>query len=130
MVLTASVTVAREGRYVAVIRGVLGSLLDGAEAPGDVVDELQVAVAEACANVVRHAEGSDAYRVDLRVANEQCVVEVLDFGPGFAPGEAGGTEPDPEEESGRGLALMRALTDEVAFDHVDSAMRVRLSRVW
>jgi len=128
MVLSASVTVTRDGRYVAVIRGVLGSLLDGAQAPVEVVDDLSVAVGEACANVVRHASGSYAYRVELEVAQEHCVVEVVDEGPGFRP--PSDRAPGMDAESGRGIALMRALTDELEFSHAGSRMRVRMSRVW
>jgi len=128
MVLSASVTVTRDGRYVAVIRGVLGSLLDGAQAPVEVVDDLTVAVGEACANVVRHASGSEAYRVELEVAQEHCVVEVVDDGPGFRPPPD--RTPGPDAEAGRGIALMRALTDELEFSQADSRMRVRMSRVW
>lgn len=128
MELSASVTVARDGRYVSVVRGVLGSLLDGAQAPVEVVDDLSLAVGEACANVVRHASGSHAYRVELEVAQEHCVVEVVDEGPGFRPPAE--RTLGLESETGRGIALMRALTDELEFSQADSRMRVRMSRVW
>ncbi len=126
--MSARVTLARDGRYVAVARGVLGTMLDGF-VPAEVVDDLQMALSEACANAVRHASGS-VYDVDLEIHDEQCCVEVSDAGPGFAPRGPVLTLSGPEAENGRGLAVIRALTDELEFEHAEDGMRVRFIRRW
>jgi len=130
MQVRAQVTLARDGRYVAVARGVLGTLLDGLPVPREVVDDLQTALGEACANVVRHATGSDAYEVDLQVDEDACVVQVRDRGPGFLPSPAHHTPGRPEAEGGRGLALIRALTDHVEFERAEDGMRIRFKRAF
>lgn len=129
MNMSARVTLAREGRYVAVARGVLSTMLDGAAVPPAVADDLQMALSEACANAVRHASGG-AYDIDLRVRDEQCCVEVSDTGPGFTARGNILALSAPEAENGRGLALIRALTDELEFERDEDGMRVRFVRRW
>jgi serine/threonine-protein kinase RsbW len=129
MHMSARVTLAREGRYVSVARGVLSTLLDGVPAPAEVVDDLQIALSEACANAVRHAAGS-VYDVDLEVRDALCRVQVSDAGPGFSPRGPVLALSGPEAESGRGLALIRALTDELEFERAEEGMRVRFTRRW
>ncbi len=130
MQMTARVRLAREGRCVAVARGVLSTLLDGLPAPAEVVDDLQVALSEACANVVRHAVGSEAFDVDLQIEDERCQVQVSDGGPGFLPRQEDLALGSLEAEGGRGLALIRAVTDELEFERADAGMRVRFVRRW
>jgi serine/threonine-protein kinase RsbW len=130
MEMSARVTLARDSRYVSVARGVLSSLLDGLPAPPEVVDDLQMALSEACANVVRHAEGSEASQVDLEVDDERCLVQVSDRGPGFLPRSGDFTLGNTDDEGGRGLALIRALTDDLWFERVDRGMRVGFVRTW
>jgi serine/threonine-protein kinase RsbW len=130
MQMSAKVTLARDGRFVAVARGVLGSLLDGVPAPTEVVDDLQMALSEACANVVRHATTSRAFDVDVEVEPERCQVQVVDHGPGFVPRPGDFRPGGWEEEAGRGLALMQALTDELSLDRVADGMCVRFVRTW
>ena len=76
--------------------------------------DLEIALTEACANVVRHAAGADKFEVRLDVAEDHCAIDVLDNGTGFdlaaAPGDA---SPAAESERGRGLFLIKALSDNV-----------------
>ncbi len=117
----------RDARYVAVMRRVAGSLLAEVNAPQDAVDDLQVAITEACGNVVRHASGVDDYSVHLAVDADGCEVEVVDLGPGFV---GAGSEVHDDEEAGRGLSLIGALVDDLEFVREDAAMRVRLVKRW
>jgi serine/threonine-protein kinase RsbW len=78
------------------------------------IDDVTLALTEACANVVKHA-GGHRYQVRVSVDDALCVIEVIDNGTGFDPGTA--PEPDPDEllADGRGLLLMGALVDQLAF---------------
>ena len=82
---------------------------------GDCLDELQVALSEACANVLRHAQAQDDYEVRVRVDGRSVVIEVVDRGTGFDATTLGKRDAHPEAEQGRGIQLMRALVDEVDF---------------
>ncbi|MBB4745662.1 serine/threonine-protein kinase RsbW [Actinoplanes octamycinicus] len=73
--------------------------------------DLEIALTEACANVVKHASGADGYEVRLDVGHDHCSIDVVDDGTGFDP--AAGTAPAATSERGRGLFLIRALAENV-----------------
>jgi serine/threonine-protein kinase RsbW len=76
--------------------------------------DLEIALTEACANVVKHATGADQFEVRLDVAGDRCAIDVLDNGTGFDPAAADGdTSPSSESERGRGLFLIKSLSDNV-----------------
>lgn len=75
--------------------------------------DLEIALTEACANVVQHACGADGFEVRLDVADGGCSIDVLDNGAGFDAEETNGTSPVAGSERGRGLFLIRALSDNV-----------------
>jgi sigma-B regulation protein RsbU (phosphoserine phosphatase) len=83
-----------------------------------VLYDLDLALAEACANVVEHAypEGQPGdLEIVLRVAPGETVqIEVRDFGPGFALDPAALDAPRPDAESGRGVYIISRLMDEMA----------------
>jgi serine/threonine-protein kinase RsbW len=76
--------------------------------------DLEIALTEACANVIKHAAGADKFEVRLDVAEDRCAIDVLDNGMGFdlAAG-LGDISPAAESERGRGLFLIKALSDNV-----------------
>jgi len=78
--------------------------------------DLEIALTEACANVVRHATGTDKYEVHLDVGEDMCAIDVVDRGAGFDAATADTSSPAPENDRGRGLFLIRALSDSVRMD--------------
>jgi len=75
-------------------------------------NDLEIALTEACANVVKHASGADKFEVRLNVAADRCAIDVLDNGTGF-DAEAVTSSPDASSERGRGLFLIKALSENV-----------------
>jgi serine/threonine-protein kinase RsbW len=79
--------------------------------------DLEIALTEACANVVKHAAGADKFEVRFDVADDRCAIEVLDNGTGFdaSAAEASPAVPDQDasSEHGRGLFLIKALSENV-----------------
>jgi serine/threonine-protein kinase RsbW len=75
--------------------------------------DLEIALTEACANVIEHAAGADKFEVRLDVAEDHCAIDVLDNGTGFDASSAGTDPPAAESEHGRGLFLIKALSDNV-----------------
>jgi serine/threonine-protein kinase RsbW len=84
--------------------------------------EIQLAVDEACANVVDHAyHGQEPGEMEITccVIDQQLVIQVRDWGEGFDP--KGVAEPDicaPLEErelGGLGLFLVKQVMDHVRF---------------
>lgn len=116
----------RDARWVASVRDVAGSLLQTVGTPDADVADVQLALTEACANVVRHAVGTDSYSVGLAIDPAGCEVEIVDRGPGFEEDAAGDSA--GYAESGRGLDLMRALVDDLEVRTDPGATRLVLRK--
>lgn len=98
------------------------------------LEDLRLAVSEACANAIDGEErcGTDAaLRVTIEVTDLAVSVTVEDHGGGFSPAELPELPPigDPRRlvhERGLGVPLMRQLADDVRFTATDDGMAVRL----
>jgi serine/threonine-protein kinase RsbW len=128
-------TLPRDARYVPVLRNVAGSLMRSLEVPEESVDDVAIALSEACGNVIRHAAGTDQCGVVLTVATASCEIEVRDLGPGFDrarmdAAQRGDIDEIEGAEDGRGLRLLQALMDELQFVRDDDTTRVRLLKRW
>ena len=75
--------------------------------------DLELALTEACANVVEHARGAEKFEVRLDVGDDRCVVDVLDDGAGFDAAAVPAGMPASGSTRGRGLHLIRALGENV-----------------
>ncbi len=80
----------------------------------ETLHDLKLALTEACTNSVKHAYGNGNGNVDIvyELRSDSLAVEVGDAGTGFDPGR-GREGADELEEGGLGIAIIRALTDEV-----------------
>lgn len=112
--LDLSVSLPRESVSVPVVRRLAAQALRAFGVHDDDVDDVQLAITEACANVIDHAGETDTYEVKIELAADRCTLTIVDQGSGF---DSAGVpaRPDDDAEMGRGLALMRALVDNVAF---------------
>jgi anti-sigma regulatory factor (Ser/Thr protein kinase) len=105
---------------VAVVRHVLGALAEVLRLPQPVIDDMRLAVTEACTNVVRHAyEGSQGtIDVVVRPRGEELEVVVADVGRGIGP------SPDTAGP-GLGLPLIASLADDLEIErHRDTGSRL------
>lgn len=82
---------------------------------GECAADIEVALSEACTNVILHAAPGDQYELAVEVDEASCVIRIIDRGEGFDP-DALGDPADDSAESGRGVALMHALVDNVQFE--------------
>jgi len=101
---------------VAVVRHALGALAEAIELPCAVIENIRLAVTEACTNVVRHAYPEQHGTIDVVVRPSRRGLEVLvaDEGRGLGP-SADTTGP------GLGLPLIAALTDSLEIDRTPRA---------
>jgi serine/threonine-protein kinase RsbW len=100
--------------FVAVARMTVAAIACRMDFPYDAVDDIKVAVGEACTNVIEHASPeSRTQEIEIRCLLEPdaLVIEVRDQGQGFNPNLL--TQPDPFAEGGLGLILIKALMDNV-----------------
>ncbi|AGZ44622.1 ATP-binding protein [Actinoplanes friuliensis] len=101
----------REVDSVPAVRRLLRCALAVFHVPRQDGEDLEIALTEACANVVKHASGADAIEVSLDVGADRCAIDVSDNGSGFDALAV--AEPDETGEHGRGLFLIKALSDNV-----------------
>jgi serine/threonine-protein kinase RsbW len=121
----------RDALSVPVIRHLVRYALTEVGVLEHVSDDIELALAEACTNVLNHSGPGDSYDVSVTIGPEVCEIRVIDIGHGFDHAtvlEASdlGT-PDLNAERGRGLGLMHALVDHVELRSVpESGTLVRL----
>lgn len=109
-----SVRLPRDARSLPLMRGLLRQALEHLDVSTQTIEEIVLALTEACANVVQHAGRHEEYQVDVAITDDTCHVSVLDDGQGFDFDSATAPEGSPLE-AGRGLVLMKALVDNLEF---------------
>jgi serine/threonine-protein kinase RsbW len=116
-------TLAAHAAQVPLVRQVVGSLAQSAGLPESRIEDVKLAVTEACTNVVRHAYPDETGSLEVLAssAEDGLTVAVSDHGCGLRPRVHDGP-------GGLGLPLMAALTDAVEIDNADGqGTTVRLS---
>ena len=115
--MTVRLDLPREAGSVPTVRRLLRSALAALRVDSEAQDDLEIAITEACSNVVRHAQGANNFEVSLDVAENHCSIDVRDNGAGFDP-DAVAIGTDATSESGRGLSLIKALGENVRMTSV------------
>lgn len=102
--------------YVSVVRALVTDVARRISFSETAVEDLQVAVSEACANVVQHAyDGRDAEMiVSCSLQDNRLIMEISDSGVGCVESEP--NAPDLEQAGGLGLFLIRSLMDQVSLN--------------
>lgn len=123
--------VPNEPARISEIRAFVGTFLADVRAPVDTASEVVLAVGEAAANCYRHGrrpDGGGEVRVRCVVDDASAVVTVADNGPGFDLAATDQLPRDPFASGGRGLFLMRALSDQVDIQSSHQGTQVTLVR--
>jgi serine/threonine-protein kinase RsbW len=83
--------------------------------PEGVLGDMKLALTEACTNSVQHAYdgGEGIVEIVYELHPDRLVVEVSDSGEGFEPSDTGRQDSEELAESGLGIAIIQALTDEL-----------------
>ena len=116
MVITFSLSLPRDEASVPVVRRLCKSALDDLGVEDSCVSDIELAVTEACTNVLQHAHGTvDVYETTVEISDSDCTIRVIDSGEGFDASAEGRGDHIDEAESGRGIFLIRALVDNVRF---------------
>ena len=109
-------------QYVGTVRMTVASIASGLGFDIESIDDIKVAVSEACTNIVCHSdmEQDFVYDVSLQIEDERLVIIVQDYGKGYNVEEKIKKEAICEEFEGGGdgglglgLFIIKALMDEV-----------------
>lgn len=98
-----------------------------ARAGAKVAADCELALVEACNNLVMHAKARDVICVRVEVFEAEILVVIRDTTAGFEWPEKAEL-PDAEEDHGRGIFLMQALMTEVKYHRDDGWNELRLRR--
>jgi serine/threonine-protein kinase RsbW len=110
-----AVCLPRDAQTVPLLRAMVGNALETIGVTTECVDEIRLALTEACANVVEHAAADDEYEIRLDVDDKRCEIRVTNTLNTLDAATLQGVMPDPTSARGRGVAIMRALMDHVEF---------------
>jgi serine/threonine-protein kinase RsbW len=111
---------------VAVVRHVLGAFAEALMLPDPVIEDMRLAVTEACTNVVRHAYAGEPGPVEILIRPVGDVLQVIvcDEGRGLGPSE-------DSSGPGLGLPLIAALAHSLEIEpagNVGSRLRMSFLR--
>jgi serine/threonine-protein kinase RsbW len=116
VVITFALSLPRDEASVPVVRHICRDALEALGVTRSCTEDIELAVTEACTNVLKHARGSrEDYDVSVEIDEENCAIRVVDSGGGFDHATTGDEEAQGSAEGGRGIHLMRALVDSVSF---------------
>jgi serine/threonine-protein kinase RsbW len=113
--VTVRLTIPARAEYITLCRLALTGIARLRELSDELLADLKLALTEAASNSVRHAYGdADAgvVQISYQLFPDKLVIEVVDEGEGFDPVAAEGNA-DDLSEGGLGIAIIRAIADEV-----------------
>ncbi|HEV3473067.1 MAG TPA: ATP-binding protein [Actinomycetota bacterium] len=117
MNITFSLQLPRDAVSVPAVRRVCRCALEDLGVAAECVHDVELALTEACTNVLKHADGTgDDYEVAIELNDRECVIRVVDSGGGFTHEEFGREIAHSSAEGGRGIHLMRTLVDSMTFE--------------
>jgi serine/threonine-protein kinase RsbW len=112
---TVRLTIPARPEYITLCRLALTGIARVRDLSEEVLADLKLALTEAASNSVRHAYGGNdpgVVEISYELHPDRLVIEVTDDGEGFDPSAAQGP-PDELSEGGLGIAIIRAIADEV-----------------
>jgi serine/threonine-protein kinase RsbW len=108
-----ALTLPRDEQTVPVARHIVRNAMEQVGVDETCVYDTELALSEACTNVLLHSGPGDQYVVRLNLEDRVGMIRVIDVGHGFDSAKLQAEDTLPEDERGRGLGLMQALVDRV-----------------
>ncbi|MFZ7133000.1 MAG: ATP-binding protein [Eubacteriales bacterium] len=126
--VTISLTLPNAAEYVSVARLTLSGIANRMGFNYDDIEDLKVAISEACTNALRHGCGcNNNYIVNYTMENRSLVIDVCDRGEGFNIAEVKSPDLEHPKDNGLGLYIIKTLMDEVEVisrDHDGTTIRM------
>jgi serine/threonine-protein kinase RsbW len=115
MEITLTLALPRDKVTVSVARRICANALRSLGVEDECRGDVELALTEACTNVLDHVAEGDEYKVSISLDDQLCTIEVIDTGRGFDSAMLEGLVTEPTAEQGRGIQIMRAVVDRVLF---------------
>jgi serine/threonine-protein kinase RsbW len=127
MKINLEIRLPHEAASVPIVRQMLRGCLADLGATDETRLDIELAVTEACANVVEHAAVDDDYQVRASVDDDRCVIDIVNAGTSPLP--LADSEPAPGAEHGRGLQIINAVVDNLRLNgHSHDATRLHFEK--
>lgn len=116
--------------YVRTIRMAVSSLASNLGFDVEAIDDIKVAVSEACTNVVKHgSESNISYEVSCEITEHGITISVIDLVGGYDVDSYIPPDLDHPKENGLGLLIIRALMDEVDISSkIGAGTEIRMTK--
>ena len=111
MELSLALTLPRDEQTVPVARHIVRNAMEQVGVESTCVYDVELALSEACTNVLLHSGPGDEYKVRLDLEDRLGVIRVIDVGHGFDSVKLQAEDSLLNAERGRGVGLMQALVD-------------------
>jgi serine/threonine-protein kinase RsbW len=131
MELSLALTLPRDEQTVPMARHVVRNAMEQVGVEETCIDDVELALSEACTNVLLHSGPGDQFVVRLDLEEGLGVLRIIDLGSGFDSARLEATDDDlVEAERGRGLGVMQAVVDRVDLtSRPEAGTIVRLEKV-
>jgi serine/threonine-protein kinase RsbW len=108
--------------FVSVARLTLSGIANRMGFDIDAIEDLKVAVSEACTNAMKHGcnIADDSYVVNYIVSGDRLIIDVCDSGRGFDLEVVESPDFDNPKENGLGLYIIKTLMDEVEVKSLEN----------
>ena len=120
-----------KAEYVGTVRIAVAHIASRAGFDIEAIDDIKVAVSEACTNIILHAHENTAYNYDVQVELDEkdLTITVEDGGAGFGVEDYVPPIPGESRGSGLGIFIIKALMDEVDIcSEPGAGTRIRMSK--
>lgn len=85
----------------------------------EAIEDIKLAVGEACNNAVLHSGDSSTYQLELKNMENSLIIEVKDSGRGFDIEAYKAPELEQLQENGLGLFIIKSLMDDVEIQTLE-----------
>lgn len=105
-----------KAEWVAVARLAVAAVANRLNFSIEDIEDVKLAVAEACTNCIQHAHGSDQIEITCETESDSLTVRVRDYGHGTRPEPVASRSAEEPRVGGLGVFLIRSLMDSVEYD--------------
>lgn len=101
--------------YVSIIRLTASGIANKIGFSVDDIEDLKVAVSEACTNAIKHSE-DEKFSITFNILENGLNIEIKDSGKGYDTSSISIPDLEKPKESGLGLFIIQALMDDVSME--------------
>lgn len=129
MVDNVTITLPSKAEFVSVARLTASVIANTMGFDFEDVEDIKVAVGEACNNAVIHSRSDEYFGINFTVSSGTFVAEIEDKGYGFSFDHYETPDLNNHKENGLGLFIMKSLMDDVqVFTEIGNGTRIVLTK--